>query len=502
VRCLRSIESRFAGVTYEVCVVDNASKDRTRKIVRDQFPRVQLIVNERNLGFAAGVNQGLERTHGPFVLWLNPDAEILSDGLKELFQYMEREPKVGIIGPQILDPDGGVQLSCRSFPSYRTVLCHRYSLLTRWLPQNRFTRDYLHADWDHGEIREVDWVSGACLFHRRAVLRDIGGLDDRFFMYCEDVDFCLRARQAGWAVRYHPGMRVLHQIGGSSGQAPLRMAVERHRSMWRYYAKHFRRNRLKDVTVGTGILGRCMWMAMRGALVPKVAQARPLRIPATKASSLLTQSFAKPLAFALKRFSDLFMAGGFLVLLAPLMALIALAIKLDDGGRVFFAQNRVGRGRRIFRCYKFRTMISGAEWKGARLNVTEDDPRITRVGRILRHWALDELPQLVNVLNGDMSIVGPRPWVPSHAAYCSPQQSRRFDFRPGMAGWALIHGRNWLPWEERIRLDLWYVDHWSLWLDYCIFARAFVALLRRDGVYAVANPMAEPQLGKELITDR
>ena len=263
VRCLRSIESRFAGVTYEVCVVDNASKDRTRKILRDQFPRVQLIVNERNLGFAAGVNQGLERTHGPYVLWLNPDAEILSDGMKELFQYMEREPKVGIIGAQILDPDGGIQWSCRSFPSYRTVLCHRYSLLTRWLPQNRFTRDYLHADWDHGEIREVDWVSGACLFHRRAVLRDIGGLDDRFFMYCEDVDFCLRAKQGGWSTHYHPAARVLHRIGRSTRQLHRRMILERHRSMWRYYAKHFRRNPVKDLLVATALGARCGFIMLR-----------------------------------------------------------------------------------------------------------------------------------------------------------------------------------------------------------------------------------------------
>lgn len=198
-------------------------------------------------------------------------------------------------------------------------------------------------------------------------------------------------------------------------------------------------------------------------------------------NKLLMQSLGKRIAFVLKRVSDLFIAVGFLVLLFPLMALIALAIKLDDGGQVFFVQNRVGRGRRIFRCYKFRTMISGAEKKGAGLTVVEDDPRITRLGWILRKWGLDELPQLLNVLKGDMSIVGPRPWVPSHAAYCLPQESRRFDFRPGMAGWAWIHGRNSLPWEERIRLDLWYVDHWSLWLDYCIFALAFVSLLSRRG---------------------
>lgn len=195
--------------------------------------------------------------------------------------------------------------------------------------------------------------------------------------------------------------------------------------------------------------------------------------------------FRRQIALALKRATDLVVAGAVLLLLSPLIALISLAIKLDDGGPVLFVQDRVGKGRRIFRCYKFRTMVSGAEARGEGLNVTADDPRITRVGRFLRVWTLDELPQLLNVLKGEMSIVGPRPWVPSQAAYCSSSERRRFDFRPGMAGWAWIHGRNQLPWEERIRLDLWYVNQWSLWLDFYILAKAFVILVRRDGVYGV-----------------
>ncbi|MGH7775218.1 MAG: glycosyltransferase family 2 protein [Candidatus Binatia bacterium] len=276
-RCLTSIESCLSGITYEICLVDNASTDGSRILIGDRFPSLQLIANDRNLGFAAGVNQGLERTHGRYVLWLNPDAEILDGGMAELLRYLNLQPKVGIIGPQIVDSDGGIQLSCRSFPSYRTVLFHRYSLLTRWLPQNRYSRDYLHTDWDHAAIREVDWVSGACLLHRRVVLDDIGGLDERFFMYCEDVDFCLRARQAGWKVHYHPGMRVLHHIGGSSRQSPALMAIERHRSMWRYYAKHFQRNLLKDATVGAGILARCVWMMAREDLVKRVSPSSPYR---------------------------------------------------------------------------------------------------------------------------------------------------------------------------------------------------------------------------------
>jgi lipopolysaccharide/colanic/teichoic acid biosynthesis glycosyltransferase len=184
-----------------------------------------------------------------------------------------------------------------------------------------------------------------------------------------------------------------------------------------------------------------------------------------------------------KRLFDLLVAASTLLLLSPLIALISLAIKLDDGGPVLFVQDRVGRKRQRFRCYKFRTMIVGAESNGNGPTITENDDRITRVGRWLRKWTLDEIPQLINVLKGDMSIVGPRPWVPSEAAFCGPAESRRFDFRPGMAGWAWIHGRNLVPWEERVRMDVWYVDNWSLRLDAYILAKAFVLLFRRQGVY-------------------
>ncbi len=188
-------------------------------------------------------------------------------------------------------------------------------------------------------------------------------------------------------------------------------------------------------------------------------------------------------ALALKRIFDVTVSATALLTLSPVIGIIALAIKWDDRGPVLFIQDRVGRGRKNFRCYKFRTMIVGAEKIGNKLTVTADDERITRVGRLLRNWTLDEIPQLINVLKGDMSIVGPRPWVPAQAAYCSSEDSRRFDFKPGMAGLAWINGRNRLSWDERVRMDLCYVDHWSLLLDFSILLKAAVLLFRRDGVY-------------------
>jgi len=191
----------------------------------------------------------------------------------------------------------------------------------------------------------------------------------------------------------------------------------------------------------------------------------------------------KQAALACKRVFDITISASALLVLSPVIALIALGIKLDDGGPVLFIQDRVGRGRKNFRCFKFRTMVVGAERIGNRLTVVENDARITRVGRLLRDWTLDEIPQLWNVLRGEMSIVGPRPWVPSQAAYCSAEDGRRFNLKPGMAGLAWISGRNRLPWNERVRLDLSYVDRWSLKLDFLILARAVVLLFRRDGVY-------------------
>ena len=202
--------------------------------------------------------------------------------------------------------------------------------------------------------------------------------------------------------------------------------------------------------------------------------------------------FQQNAALVFKRLFDLLVSASVLFLFSPLLVLIALAIKLDDGGPILFVQDRIGKNRRNFRCYKFRTMVLGAETIGSGFTVTATDARITRVGRLLRLWTLDEIPQLVNVLKGEMSIVGPRPWVPAQAACCSPDDSRRFNFKPGMAGWAWIHGRNRLPWDERVRLDLWYVDQWSLGLDFYILAKAFVLLFLRDGVYGAEGGDGSP----------
>lgn len=173
-----------------------------------------------------------------------------------------------------------------------------------------------------------------------------------------------------------------------------------------------------------------------------------------------------------------------LIILAVPFLVIALAIKLDSRGPVFFRQERVGKDGKLFKIWKFRTMVVGAENQGLGYNVAQDDPRITRVGRFLRIWGLDELPQLINVLRGEMSLVGPRPTLQYQVERYNDFQRKRLLVKPGITGWAAIHGRNLLSWEERIKLDVWYVENWSLWLDLKIMLKTlWFVLFTRKGVY-------------------
>jgi lipopolysaccharide/colanic/teichoic acid biosynthesis glycosyltransferase len=163
---------------------------------------------------------------------------------------------------------------------------------------------------------------------------------------------------------------------------------------------------------------------------------------------------------------------------SPFLAAAALAIKLDDGGPVLYRQRRVGHHGDEFDLLKLRTMVVGAEKQGAGWAVNRGDPRITRVGRLLRRLSLDELPQFWNVLRGDMSLIGPRPTLSYQVEQYTPRQRRRLEVKPGLTGWAQIHGRAALPWDERIELDVWYVENRSPWLDLKILVRTPLALFR------------------------
>jgi lipopolysaccharide/colanic/teichoic acid biosynthesis glycosyltransferase len=181
---------------------------------------------------------------------------------------------------------------------------------------------------------------------------------------------------------------------------------------------------------------------------------------------------------------DVLVASVGLVVTAPVMAAAALAIKLESRGPVFYRQRRVGQHGEPFELWKLRTMVPGAETMGAGIYVVEGDARITRAGRLLRRFSLDELPNLVNVLRGEMAVVGPRPTVQEQVDRYTERQRRRLDVKPGITGWAQVNGRTSLPWPERIELDVWYVEHRSLWLDLRILAKTARLLLSGRGLYS------------------
>ncbi len=179
----------------------------------------------------------------------------------------------------------------------------------------------------------------------------------------------------------------------------------------------------------------------------------------------------------LPRAADVAIALLVLVLTAPISAVVAVAIRLEGGGPVLYTQPRVGRGGERFRLVKFRTMRAGSDPVGLGVEVTRDDPRVTRVGRRLRRRSLDELPNLINVLRGEMAIVGPRPTLESQVARYDERRRGRLAVKPGITGWAQVNGRTEIPWERRIELDLWYVEHRSPILDLRIIARSLRSLL-------------------------
>jgi lipopolysaccharide/colanic/teichoic acid biosynthesis glycosyltransferase len=181
---------------------------------------------------------------------------------------------------------------------------------------------------------------------------------------------------------------------------------------------------------------------------------------------------------------DLALAAVLLALAAPVLLVAAILIRLESGGPVVYHQRRVGLGGAPFEVWKLRTMVAGAETMGAGIWVLEGDTRITRSGRVLRRFSLDELPNLVNVLRGEMAIVGPRPTVQAQVDAYTERQRRRLEVKPGITGWAQVNGRASLPWPERIELDVWYVEHRSALLDLRILLRTARMLLTGRGLYS------------------
>ncbi len=185
-----------------------------------------------------------------------------------------------------------------------------------------------------------------------------------------------------------------------------------------------------------------------------------------------------------KEITDKIIASLMLIVLLPVFAIVAIFIKIDSKGPVFFMQRRVGKDGKIFKTFKFRTMVNGADKITKGVYIDKGNPYVTRVGRVLRRTGIDELPQLINVLKGDMSLVGPRPTLEYQVKKYNEFQRKRLSMKPGITGWALVNGRNKLTWDERIKLDVWYIEHWSFWLDIKILFRTIWVVIKGEGLYA------------------
>ncbi|MEO8376873.1 MAG: glycosyltransferase, partial [Candidatus Sumerlaeota bacterium] len=259
--CLNSLGEAAPKCELEIIVVDNASSDGAPQMVRQEFPDVTLIANEDNRGFTRANNQGIEIARGRYMILLNNDTRVLPGAFQKAIAWMNKHKDAGAAGLKLLNEDGSLQLSCRRFPSFSQALFNRHSILTKLFPSNRFSREYLMTDFRHDKIQDVDWVSGACLMLRRDIYQQIGGLDERFFMYSEDVDYCYRVWAAGHRVVYLPFARVTHLIGQSSKKNKSLTIIERHRSMYRFYKKHYSRSLMfVDLVTWVVIKARCGMM--------------------------------------------------------------------------------------------------------------------------------------------------------------------------------------------------------------------------------------------------
>jgi N-acetylglucosaminyl-diphospho-decaprenol L-rhamnosyltransferase len=236
--CLAALVPDLASLQSEIVVVDNCPADGAPQALAAHFPAVRVIANAENVGYGRAANQGIRATRGEFVLVMNPDCDPEPGAARTLVDYLRAHPRVAIAGPTLLGPDGAIEHSARAFPDQYAFLFNRYSLLTRLFPNNRFSRRYLLSDWDHRSEREVDWLTGAFLMVRRAAIDQVGGFDEAFFMFNEDVDWCRRMKLAGWANVYVPQARVVHHVGASKKRVAPRVIVERHRGMIHYFHKH------------------------------------------------------------------------------------------------------------------------------------------------------------------------------------------------------------------------------------------------------------------------
>ena len=273
-RCLASVAAMTHGLSLEIFVVDNTSSDGSAMMVRSEFPDVTLIENTANLGFTRANNQALVRSSGRYVLLLNPDTEVVGDALGTMVSFMDANPQVGVAGPQLVFANGSVQSSRRRFPDLKTLFVES-TPLQRAFTYSQLLRRYYVLDHAHDVIQNVDWVVGACLMARREAVEAAGLLDEQFFMYSEEMDWCLRITKHGWRVVYLPAARVMHLAARSSEQVMAAQHIYFHSSRVAYARKHF--GALKGELLRLFLLATYVYQIVEEGAKWLVGHKRPLR---------------------------------------------------------------------------------------------------------------------------------------------------------------------------------------------------------------------------------
>jgi hypothetical protein len=269
----QGIASQTGDCGLEIIVVDNGSEDGSVEMVRENFPSVRLIANQYNRGFPAANNQGISVAGGRYVLLLNPDTEIVDDALTRLVSFADERPRVGMVGPQLLNPDGSIQSSRRRFPNLGTAFLES-TWLEPYAPRRVLDRYYV-SDRPDNVIQDVDWVTGAAMLARREAIEEVGPLDEGFFMYSEELDWCRRFRDAGWRVVYLPAAQIVHHVGKSSEQVVAARHVHFQTSKVRYFRKYH--SSLAATALRWFLLANYVWqLGLEGAKW-LVGHRRPLR---------------------------------------------------------------------------------------------------------------------------------------------------------------------------------------------------------------------------------
>lgn len=239
-KCLRCVESTVKRVSYETYVVDNASTDGSQEMVRRDFPNVKLIANKDNVGFATANNQAMKVAEGRYVLLLNSDAFVHENTLDTMVNFMDEHPQAGMSSCKLLYEDGSLQRSCATFPTLATEFFIALGL-DKLFPKSKVFGKYLMTDWDYDTTRQVDVIMGAFMLVRRELIAKIGMMDEAFFMYSEEVDWCYRFKEAGSAVYFYPDVTCVHLWGGSSKAVKVESLLRLYRARVQFFRKHYGR---------------------------------------------------------------------------------------------------------------------------------------------------------------------------------------------------------------------------------------------------------------------